>query len=86
MSIFNLICDFVFFLIDIVLSTVTLIVESIDFAQMSVLENFSDWSSLPSQVLWVLDYMNFGQCLTMLAGAYGIRLLLNLIPAAFTRI
>jgi hypothetical protein len=86
LSIFNAFCDIVFFLIDVVLSTITTIIEAVDFAELSTLETFSEWSVLPDQVLWVLGYMNFGQCLSLLAGAYVIRLLLNLIPAAFTRI
>ncbi len=86
LSVINGIADLFYFIIDITLTVLTTLVEAVDFSQVSVLQAFNDWNLLPAQVIWILDYMNFAQCLTLLAGAYGIRLLLNLIPAAVTRV
>ena len=44
------------------------------------------WGGLDSRVTWFIGNLGIGQGLTMLTAAIGIRLLLNLIPAAFTRI
>lgn len=44
------------------------------------------WNQLPPQMLWFLHTVGFFQGLTMLGGAYGIRMLLNLIPANISRI
>ncbi len=44
------------------------------------------WSSLPAQVVWFVDQIGIAQCFTMLAAAFSIRLLLNLIPGTFTRV
>lgn len=86
LSVISGLADVFFFLIDITLTVITTLIEAIDFSQISALQAFNNWNLLPTQVIWILDYMNFAQCLTLLAGAYGIRLLLNLIPAAVTRI
>ena len=45
-----------------------------------------DWAGLPPQLIWFVNAVAIPQGMTILAGAIGIRMLLNLIPAAFTRI
>lgn len=44
------------------------------------------WSGLPDQVIWIITVIGLPQGISLLGGAYAIRLLLNLIPAAFTRV
>jgi hypothetical protein len=44
------------------------------------------WGGLDERVAWFLGNLGIGTGLTILAGAIGIRMLLNLIPAAFTRV
>ena len=46
----------------------------------------SQWTNLPNPLIWLVNSLALPQCITIIAGAMTIRLLLNLIPAAFTRI
>ncbi|MBF0330158.1 MAG: DUF2523 domain-containing protein [Nitrospirae bacterium] len=46
----------------------------------------STWGALPTQAVYLLNAIGIPQGLTMLAYAYGIRLILNLIPASITRV
>ena len=46
----------------------------------------ASWSSMPPQLIWFINEIALPQCLTMVVGAVGIRMLLNLLPAAVTRI
>ncbi|MDW7772528.1 MAG: hypothetical protein SCH71_06520 [Desulfobulbaceae bacterium] len=46
----------------------------------------STWAGLPSQTIWFMNEIAFPQGLTLLAGAYIIRLTLNLIPTWATRV
>lgn len=45
-----------------------------------------NWAGLPPQMIWFVNAIAIPQGITILLGAIGIRMLLNLIPAAFTRI
>ena len=77
----------IFYLIfDVILTVLEGIINAIDFAQLTALTAFSDWGLLPDQILYVLGRLNFAQALAILSSAYLIRLTLNLIPAAFTRV
>lgn len=46
----------------------------------------SSWGMLPAQIIWLANAIGLPQGLGILGSAYLIRMLLNLIPAAFTRI
>ena len=46
----------------------------------------AQWSSLPTQLVWLINGVGLPQGLTMLGGAYLLRLILNLIPSVFTRV
>lgn len=46
----------------------------------------SGWGLLPSQLAFLIGQIGLDVGLSMLAFAYGIRFLLNLIPASVTRI
>lgn len=53
----------------------------------SVLFNYAaTWSSLPAQLIWLINAVGLPQCLAILGAAYLIRLTLNLIPSVFTRV
>lgn len=45
-----------------------------------------DWAGLPTQMIWFVNAVAIPQGMTILAAAVAIRMALNLIPAAFTRI
>lgn len=85
-NLFNLLIDIFYIPFDFVLSTFETLITSINFLELKTLNTFAKWNLIPDQVLYVLDRMNLGYCLTMLLMAYTIRLILNLIPAAFTRV
>lgn len=42
--------------------------------------------SLSGQALYLLTAFGIPECIAIIGGAYGVRFLLNLIPAAFTRV
>ena len=44
------------------------------------------WANLPEQLIWLISATGLPQCLTLLGGAYAIRLTLNLIPSWATRV
>lgn len=46
----------------------------------------TSWGTLPAQIVWLANAIGLPQGLGILGVAYLIRMLLNLIPAAFTRI
>jgi len=46
----------------------------------------SEWSSMPEQLVWLVKELGIPQCLTVISGALTLRLLLNILPAALTRI
>ena len=45
----------------------------------------ASWSSLPPQLIYVINQIGLPEGLTLLSGAYVIRLLMNLIPSWLTR-
>jgi len=53
----------------------------------SMLFNYAAaWSSLPTQLVWLINAVGLPQCFAILGAAYLIRLTLNLIPSVFTRV
>lgn len=59
--------------------------QALDFSAIAF--NYSAaWAGLPDQVIWIITVIGLPQGISLLGGAYAIRLLLNLIPAAFTRV
>lgn len=45
-----------------------------------------NWVGLPPQMIWFVNAVGIPSGVAILTGAIGIRMALNLIPAAFTRI
>jgi len=75
-----------YFIFDVLLSVIEQLIHAVDFVQFQTLHAFSNWNLLPPQILYVLYKLHFAQILTVIAAAYMIRKLLDLIPAAFTRV
>jgi hypothetical protein len=46
----------------------------------------SSWGLIPAQLAWFINECGVPQAVALIAYAYGIRMLLNLIPATFTRV
>lgn len=85
-GILYLLSELLYLFLDVFFSIIEAIITAIDFAQVTALSSFGDWNVLPDQILYLLYQLNIAQCLTMLAAACLIRLTINLIPAAFTRV
>lgn len=74
-----------FFIFDGLLTVITLAVQALDFS--SFLASYAmDWAGLPSQAIYIIVAIGIPQGITIIATAMIIRLGLNLIPAALTRI
>lgn len=71
--------------LDGVLTVITGFVSLIDLSTVT-LELTSSWGLLPSQIVWFISQMGLAQALAIIGYAYIIRMLLNLIPATFTRV
>ena len=81
-----LLFQFVFFTIfDGLLTVIETTLAAVDLS--SVLFNYAAaWSSMPTQLVWLINAVGLPQCFAILGAAYLIRLTLNLIPSVFTRV
>ena len=77
---------FMFFTIyDGILTVIYSFSAALDFS--AVMFNMAaQYSSMPPQLIWLINQIGLPQGLAYIVGALTIRLLLNLIPAALTRI
>lgn len=86
---FDLIVDVlktaVFFIFDGALAVIQAFLSALDLGSYA-LSYASYWGALPSQLVYLLNACMVPQALTLLAGAYTIRFIINLIPGAFTRV
>lgn len=74
-----------FMLLDGFLTVVTLLFQTLDFS--SLLASYAmNWAGLPSQAIYLIVSIGIPQGLTIVASAMLVRLGLNIIPAAFTRV
>lgn len=81
----ELIWGILYVIIDGLLTVVTGFVTLIDLS--TIITNLtSSWGLLPPQIVWIITNTGLAQCLAIIGYAYGIRMLLNLIPATFTRV
>lgn len=73
------------YLLEGVLAAVSAVLGALDFSAISI-----DWAGtilgLPGPMLYLLHGCGFDLGLSLIAGAIGIRVLLNLIPGALTRV
>ena len=83
---FILLLQFVVFtILDGLFSVVETFLSVLDISAIA-LNYAATWSSLPTQLIWLINAVGLPQCMTLLGAAYLIRLVLNLIPSVFTRI
>jgi hypothetical protein len=75
----------VYAIFDGLIWTIYGIVSMIDLSTLA-LDFSGQLLGLPPALIFLLSQVGFAQALTIVGGAYLVRLLLNLIPAAFTRI
>ncbi len=82
---FTVITAIFYLIFDGFLTAVTLIFKGFDFSSM-VFSSVGSSLGLPDAAVWFITQLGLPQCVTMITVAIGIRMLLNLIPAAVTRI
>lgn len=75
----------IYFVFDGLLTVVSGIISAVDISNVLV-SAASTWNAMPPQLLYVIHQIGIPQGLTILGYAYLIRMGLNLIPAALTRI
>lgn len=80
-ALWDLLSDTLAFAFESILDIVISAVQSIDVSVFDGVE--ANWGSLPGEIINVLGLLGVGQASTMILGAIGLRLLLQLIP--FTR-
>jgi F0F1-type ATP synthase membrane subunit c/vacuolar-type H+-ATPase subunit K len=70
---------------DGLLTAITAIFTAIDLSSFIATYSLS-WAGVPTQMIWFVNAVSIPTGITMICAAIGIRMLINLIPAAFTRI
>lgn len=74
-----------FLVFDGLLTCISAIFTAIDFSNFVAAYAMS-WAGVPDQMIWFINAVSIPAGIIMLTGAIGIRMAINLIPAAFTRI
>lgn len=78
--------SYAFYLVyDGLLTVVTSFVATLDLSSLAF-NHAVQYSSLPPQLIWLMNQINFPQGFSIIAASLTIRMILNLIPAAFTRV
>jgi hypothetical protein len=81
----DLIWGVLYIVVSGLLSVVSGFVSLIDLS--TIIANLTaSWGLLPTQIVWVISHSGLAQCLSIIGYAYMARMLLNLIPAEFTRV
>lgn len=74
-----------FLIFDGILTVISTVFTAIDMS--SLLSSYAmDWAGLPPQMIWFVNAVGLPQGISILSAAISIRMLLNLIPAAVTRV
>lgn len=74
-----------YYVFDGLLTVLYFIINIIDVGSL-VVDFLAQVSGLPSQLIYLMGQIGFGECLTIISGAFIVRKFIDLIPAAFTRI
>lgn len=78
--------SFVFFTIyDGLLTVIFLFANTVDLSAVAF-NMAAEYSHLPTQLIWIINQVNFPQFTAYIAGAIVIRLVMNLIPTWATRV
>lgn len=64
---------------------VTTLISTLDLSALAF-NQYAHWADLPPQLLYLINQLALPQCAAMISAAIFIRMILNLIPAALTRI
>lgn len=82
---FTVLTSFILFVLDGIFTVILAFVSSLDLSSL-VFTQAALWSDLPPQAIYFINACGLPQGCTLIAGAMTIRLLLNLLPAAVTRV
>lgn len=74
-----------YFPFDGLLTVISGLISALDVSSV-IVSSVSTWGAMPPQLLYIVNAIGIPQGLSILAYAYGLRMALNLIPAALTRI
>ncbi len=74
-----------FTIYDGLLTVIFLFADTVDLSAMAF-NMAAQYAGLPTQLIWLINQVNLPQSLTYIAGAIVIRMILNIIPAAVTRV
>ncbi|MCX6159725.1 MAG: DUF2523 family protein [Ignavibacteriae bacterium] len=66
-------------------TVVLALISAIDFSTV-LTANFGQWSSLPVQLIYLINAVGIPQGMSMVGAAYVIRMTLNLIPGTISRV
>lgn len=82
---FSVISSIFFFMFDGFLTAVAGVFKAFDLSSI-FFTSVGNAVDLPDAAIWLITQLGLPQCVTMVVAAIGIRMLLNLLPAAVTRI
>jgi zinc transporter ZupT len=74
-----------FTIYDGLLTVIFLFADTVDLSAVAF-NMAAQYSGLPTQLIWLINEVNLPQSTSYIAGAIVIRMILNIIPAAVTRI
>lgn len=74
-----------YFIVDGFLTCISTLLSAVDLASLGT-STLMQWGNVPSQLIYLINAAGIPAGLTIIVSAKLIRMALNLIPAAFTRI
>lgn len=74
-----------FVILDGLFTVIVSFVSAIDLSTV-ISSGAASWAGLPPQMLYLVNQCGIPQGLSLITGAIVVRMIINLIPAAFTRI
>lgn len=84
-SLGNLISWIFFTIYDGILTVMYSFLSALDFSAV-MFNTAAQYSNMPTQLIWLINQVGLPQALTYIGGAVALRMALNLLPAAITRI
>lgn len=84
-AVITLITTVLYWFWDGFLFLVTNLISTLDLSSLAF-NQYAAWADLPPQLVYLLNQLALPQCAAMIAAAITIRMTLNIIPAALTRI
>lgn len=84
-AIFKVIWGCLYVLYDGLLTTMEGVLSMLDVSTLTSALT-SSWTGVPAVLLWIVSQAGLASAVAIIGYAYGIRMLLNLIPGVFTRV